>query len=270
MTELYFGASENPLYGVYHPPHIRVPRAPAVLLCNPFGIEAIRAFRIYRNLAEKLAQAGSPVLRFDYYGTGDSSGECEDFCLSRGVEDILTAHQELIDMSGANRIVWLGLRMGGLLALRASQERPKGLFGITLWDPVLDGAAYLQELQSAHVQELMRVFDLSEKNILNTRAPDELSHQALGFALSETLVLELTKATSDSIEQRPARALALISGERDPATEAAMASFSELGSKTHLHHDPNSQDWNSDAALNAFIVPVKTLALITEAIGGLR
>ena len=146
MKPFHFGPSAAPLYGVYHPAHQQEGRAPAVLLCNPFGVEAIRAFRIYRILAEKLAAAGSPVLRFDYTGTGNSAGDDAAFSVSRAVEDILLAHQELLDTSGASRVAWLGLRFGAGLALLASQQKPRGLGGLCLWDPVTEGQAYLTEM----------------------------------------------------------------------------------------------------------------------------
>jgi hypothetical protein len=46
----------------------------AVLLCNPFGQEAIRCHRAFRLLSARLASSGIPSLRFDYFGTGDSPG----------------------------------------------------------------------------------------------------------------------------------------------------------------------------------------------------
>src|ERR1700755_3241688 len=44
----------------------------ALLICNPFGYEALCAHRALRVLAERAALAGAHVLRFDYRGTGDS------------------------------------------------------------------------------------------------------------------------------------------------------------------------------------------------------
>src|SRR5207245_1595647 len=46
-----------------------------LVLCNPFGYEAICAHRTLRHFAEAAADAGIPALRFDYDGTGDSVGE---------------------------------------------------------------------------------------------------------------------------------------------------------------------------------------------------
>jgi len=66
MTPFHFGDSSRKLFGVYHRAGTASAQAPAVLLCNPFGEEAIRAHRIYRILAERLARHGAHVLRFDW------------------------------------------------------------------------------------------------------------------------------------------------------------------------------------------------------------
>ena len=50
----------------------------AVVFCPPAGHEQVHAHRAWRHLAEAVAGAGLPVLRFDYHGTGDSAGTDED------------------------------------------------------------------------------------------------------------------------------------------------------------------------------------------------
>src|SRR4051812_43750768 len=65
MTPFYFGAPERRLLGLFHPSATAVRGARAVLLCNPFGQEAVRSHRVYRVLAERLARGGIAVLRFD-------------------------------------------------------------------------------------------------------------------------------------------------------------------------------------------------------------
>src|SRR4051812_34449398 len=74
----WFGPAERPLFGWYHAPALATARACGVVLCNPFGYEMMCSHRAYRHLAERLATAGFPVLRFDYDGTGDSAGDGED------------------------------------------------------------------------------------------------------------------------------------------------------------------------------------------------
>ena len=67
---IYFGTDDRPLFGWFHPPAASLQRPMGVLLCNPIGEDMVRAHRPFRHLAETLAAAGFPVVRFDYDGTG--------------------------------------------------------------------------------------------------------------------------------------------------------------------------------------------------------
>src|SRR5208283_1610416 len=81
----YFGSAPC-CYGVLHQPHS--PSAPRVVIVNDFGTRALSAYWTFRRLAERLSEAGHPVLRFDFPGTGDSpaiSGNRVD-CWQRSVE----------------------------------------------------------------------------------------------------------------------------------------------------------------------------------------
>src|SRR5476651_2484753 len=66
-------------FGWLHIPPARLNSDTTVLVCPPLGCEALRSHRSLRALADDLATAGYPTLRFDYPGTGDScDGEIEN------------------------------------------------------------------------------------------------------------------------------------------------------------------------------------------------
>ena len=54
-----------------------------MVLCYPGGQEYIRSRRAFRQLAIRLSSAGFPVLRFDYHGCGDSSGDDDEGKISQ-------------------------------------------------------------------------------------------------------------------------------------------------------------------------------------------
>ena len=144
VLPFYFGPAARRLYGCLHQPS-HILRDRAVLICQPVGHEYVNSHRALRQLAARLAEAGFPALRFDYYGCGDSSGNAEEVTVSQWLEDISTAISELKHCSGLSRVCLVGLRLGAALSALAAVGR-SDVVGITLWDPVVCGASYLREL----------------------------------------------------------------------------------------------------------------------------
>ena len=70
----------------------------AALFFNPYGQEAIRTHRLMRVAADRLARQGVDVLRFDFFGTGDSPGTDEQADISGWTADAMAAHQMLADV----------------------------------------------------------------------------------------------------------------------------------------------------------------------------
>jgi pimeloyl-ACP methyl ester carboxylesterase len=142
-----FGTSQRQLLGVYFPPEGEAARETGVLLCGPGPQEYMRTHWAVRKLAAQLARRGFPVLRFDYYGTGDSGGETAEGRPSLWVEDVEAAGRELRDVSGAYAVSAVGLRLGATLAARAASAGLE-LEDLVLWEPVVRGDAYVDELRA--------------------------------------------------------------------------------------------------------------------------
>lgn len=118
------------------------PRA-GLLVLPPFFHEWQRGYRLFALLSERLALRGISVLRFDYRGTGDSSGGDSEFLPSRALEDADIALSVLREHCPAP-ITVLGIRGGALLAepLAARHALPWWA-----WQPVDDGASHLKALR---------------------------------------------------------------------------------------------------------------------------
>ena len=151
---VYFDSEDQRLFGWFHDSSPSSYAAVGVVLCKPFGYEAICAHRSIRAFAEALADAGFPALRFDYLGTGDS-GEIDPQAdqLQVWTRDALAAAQELRRRSGVTQICFLGVRLGALLAtLAARQCRTES--SLVLISPILSGRRYLRELRTIRMAAL--------------------------------------------------------------------------------------------------------------------
>jgi exosortase A-associated hydrolase 2 len=146
MNPFYFGDRARRLFGIYHAASRTEGPARAVLLCNSWGPEYIYAHRTIRQAAIRLAAVGFHVLRFDYFGTGDSAGDLTEASLAMWQDDIRLAIDEVCEISGVARVMLIGLRIGAVLAGRVAATDPARVEKIMLWDPILNGTAYLNEL----------------------------------------------------------------------------------------------------------------------------
>jgi pimeloyl-ACP methyl ester carboxylesterase len=182
VIALHFGDAAAPLFGVYHPA-TRAAGAPrAIVICNAFGAEYMVSHHALRRIAITLAANGYDVLRFDYYGTGDSAGEPEEVSLARWTDDIVLASDELLGVSGAERVSLLGVRLGVALACRAAARAPAVVDRIIAWDPVLRGDGYLAWLRWAeHARQPQRG---GETHVLGHALPAVMAKELM--AMDET------------------------------------------------------------------------------------
>jgi pimeloyl-ACP methyl ester carboxylesterase len=146
VKPIHFGSAGKSLFGVYHPPLARRAVDAGVLLCCPLMQEYMRTHWALRKLAVLLAREGFHVLRFDYLGTGDSTGDPEHGSVTQWCADIRTAASELRDLSGARTISVVGLRFGATLAALATGGGLR-LKDLVLWEPAVDGKHHVQELR---------------------------------------------------------------------------------------------------------------------------
>ena len=119
-----------------------------VVLCNPHGNEELCVHRTWGLLAERLAAAGLPTLRFDYPGTGNSAGGDEDPEQVRAwLDGIHAAVRWLRATTGVEEVALVGLRLGAILAAMAAAERG-GVERLVMMAPCASGKAYAHEVKA--------------------------------------------------------------------------------------------------------------------------
>ena len=203
----HFGREDTKLFGCFHEPSDKGLRRCAVLVCQPVGHEYVNSHRALRQLAVGLADIGFPVLRFDYYGCGDSSGEPEQGSLSRWVEDTSIAARELRIQSGLSRVCVVGLRLGATLAAFAG-SRGQDFESLVLWDPVVNGKTYLKELIDLH-EDMLRFRPRPRRSKRRYGCVE-----ILGFSLSSFLHSQLEELDLTRVADKPAAQVLIMRTEQ--------------------------------------------------------
>jgi pimeloyl-ACP methyl ester carboxylesterase len=163
MESFYFAAGDHSLFAWLHEP--TGPQASVgVVVCKPFGFEALCGHSSMRKFAEAAAGLGIPALRFDYLGTGDSP-EIEPRAdqIDIWTRDIVAAAAELRRRTGVERVCLVGIRLGALLAARAARDIG-GIAGLFAVAPVINGKRYLTELRTTRLAALMGVPPITADN----------------------------------------------------------------------------------------------------------
>jgi len=144
-TPVFFENGGYRLFGVVHQP-VGTPSGAAWVFCHPFAEEKLWAQRVYVSFARTLAARGAWVMRFDAMGNGDSEGQFSAASVDTMLSDIDCAIRYLKEASGISQgIGLLGLRFGATLAALAAERSPS-IGKLVLWEPIVDGAKYMQEM----------------------------------------------------------------------------------------------------------------------------
>jgi exosortase A-associated hydrolase 2 len=154
----FFARGAARLFGLLHEP-MGAARRTGFVLSHPFAEEKLWSHRVHVSLARALAQRGHVVLRFDYFGAGDSDGRTGDTSVDTHLADLTSATESLAARHPhLERIGLIGLRLGATFAAQVAERAADGTgpaivrdAPLVLWDPVLDGEAYLQEVLRANL-----------------------------------------------------------------------------------------------------------------------
>jgi pimeloyl-ACP methyl ester carboxylesterase len=236
----FFGETASQLFACYDAPRGGTSQH-GVVLCYPIGHEYVRTHRVYRLLAGRLARAGFHVLRFDYFGTGDSAGEFEEAGLRRWMDNSAAAVEELRRGFGVRHVYMAGLRMGATLAMLTGAERG-GLAGIILWDPVVNGPKYLAEVIAVQ-QEAVH----SSTGERNGDSKDAGRLQELvGFPITATMREEIEHVDLLRVTRPPAAAALLVDSEEEPHQEPLRTHLEANGLRARYEHVPNPRPWTQN------------------------
>ena len=194
MQEDYFYLSlndERVFAGHYRPD---TPASQAVVLCHPLGEEKLWAHRVFVSFARALAEAGVSVLRIDFRGEGDSDREFEESDFETRIADTSLAVDAVRSLNPAvTEVSLVGLRLGAAVAAAAAARRTD-ISGLLLWDPVTDGAAYMQTVLRLNLMYQMalhrKVVESRDALIARLREGDTVNIE--GYEMAEPLFRQVS------------------------------------------------------------------------------
>jgi amino acid adenylation domain-containing protein len=201
----YFRIGEKQLFSCYHQPKTSDSRNIAVLLCYPIGQEYIKSHRAFVQLAIRIANCGFPVMRFDYFGTGDSAGNYEEISIDQLRIDVSDAIVELKSRSNKQLICLAGLRFGATLAAAVATDRAD-IDSLILWEPIISGKHHIDKLKISHANMLKYSY-VDDK----LASPEEL----LGYPVNFSLLDDISKINLIDSYKIPIRNILLLKSTSD-------------------------------------------------------
>lgn len=243
VEPIYFGARGAPLFGCLHAPGTATSRRFGVVLCYSVGHEYERCHRAFSLLAARLASEGFPVLRFDYYGCGDSMGESEEARLSRWLGDIVGAIRYLRGRSRLTQISLVGLRFGAAMSMIVGAEREE-IDHMVLWDPTVDGRTFLDEMESKQAS-LKAALNLQPGTGLNW--PDDHGYtELLGYGYSNSLLEDIEGLNLLQVRGKPAKRVFLLNSMDERQGEQLKCHLENLGMDLDYRHVPCAPVWKAE------------------------
>lgn len=253
MEAYFFGNNGRQLFGAFH--EASGGGEHGVVLAYPGPQEYMQCHFAFRLLAAQLARQGCSVLRFDWSGTGDSAGDSDSVSCQQWREDLQTAVQELMDVSNARRISIVGFRLGGTIA--ASTPFKQSLDHLVLWEPVINGNAYLAELRA---RERRKLGDLLEPPSWwrNGR-----SHELLGHAISSAHHTEIEDLDLIRQAEPVARRTSVISNKMTVQQQMATEALKQRSIEATLEEVVDAGAHIRD---DGMLLPGATIARITDSL----
>jgi hypothetical protein len=214
----------------------------AVVICSPFQAEGVAIYRKEVLLARALVKRGLAVQRFHYLGTGNSTGDDADIDLESLVRNSRAAADNIAQLSGQDRVAFVGTRLGAVVATAAAPPTAP----LVLWEPVIDTRRYFRDvLRSNLMRDLkqQRTGGPTTAQLIETLEKEGVV-DVLGYEIHASFyrsMLEADVFSDVAKEPRPILVVDLTSGPA--AFEKQVAEWRDAGSPVDTFSVPEGTAW---------------------------
>jgi uncharacterized protein len=132
-SQISFLSQNRQLLGVVHYP--TVSDGNIVIMCHGFTGDKAENKRLFVEAARSFAVEGFVAFRFDFFGSGDSSGKFSETRLSINIQNLKDAIK-LVGNWGYKKIFILGISMGAATSILTLEK--ESIDGTILWSTVPD------------------------------------------------------------------------------------------------------------------------------------
>jgi pimeloyl-ACP methyl ester carboxylesterase len=199
-----------------------------------------------RSLAIHLATDGYVSLRFDHFGTGDSSGSTDDDELDEAWVEGVSQGVALLRSLGVTSVSAVGMRMGATIVGTAAAAYDLGLSSFAMWDPCETGRTYVREIEALGALRRVITTESSEPT------------KMLEYALSDDAESRLNRFTirEPSSKALAERVLVIVRDDR-----AVSSKFrARWGSENVDWFTTSEQGPLLEAQIPTSLLPVETIA----------
>ncbi len=241
---LFFPSQDYDLFGMLHLPEQSNQKG--FVFCHPFAEEKLWAHRVYVSFARELVKQGYTVLRFDMKGCGDSQGYFEEVVLDNWLNDINAAIDYLSStVQGLSEVGLFGLRFGATLALAAAQYNDK-IQKLILWEPILDGARYMQEILRSNLSTQLAVYGKVTKNrealVADMEAGVPVNFD--GYELTHELYTQIGKMAFNDLSAWAKKPILVVQvGKPDQPVKKGLLEFCKTSPACHVVNAAEEPFW---------------------------
>ena len=242
------------IYSVLQRPAAHSDIGRGILLVPPLGNEQRRVQRPFRMLMQNLSRQGYTLMRFDWDGTGNSTGSSDQLnTLQPWINDVHDAAEVLA--SHVDTVDIVAVRLGAMIAaMTPSSSLP--ISGRYYWDPVVSGKSWLQELGVLHNGILNDTFRFLKPRQCVSSPISEYAGLQLNSALKREL-MNLTLHDSLQANQWNKRAQLIV-----PASSSDQ--LATAGCNVNLVDESN--DWTNPRTTTNDMVVTKAASILADLI----